>query len=284
MISAPRLSIIIPVRNEQHTITSLLRSLARQDMLSETQVVVVDGRSEDATRDVISGFPFVRLVSSEPGRARQMNAGAGHALAPVLWFLHSDSTLSERNCINAILGALADPAVAGGAFRFRLRGDDAYYRFVTALVNLRSRLFHRHYGDQGIFTKADVFREIGGFLEDEPCEDLDFVLRLRQRGRFVLLDQAVETSARTWQKYGKWRTTMWHIGEWLRFEWRRLTSPRSAEPSQLPEPEMPSETARGGAAPEPVELRETGAGIAAPTLPSASSAPPPPPAAPAPMP
>jgi len=217
------LAIVIPVRDEEHTVASVLRSLARQTMLSRCQVIVVDGMSQDNTAGVASSFPFVQVLTSQPGRARQMNFGAGHAAAPAVWFLHADSTIPDTHTIEALLEALADPEVVGGAFRFRLRGNDLYYRFITWAVNLRSLTTHRVYGDQGIFVRTPLFLELGGFRELGFCEDVDLVLRLRERGRFVILPQVVETSARTWIRYGKVRTTWYHVRELMRYEWLRRT-------------------------------------------------------------
>lgn len=229
------LTIVIPVRNEEHTVASVLRSLARQTLLSRCQVIVVDGMSDDNTTGVAGSFPFVQVLTCEPGRARQMNYGAAHAAAPAVWFLHADSTLPDSHTIEALLEALKDPEVVGGAFRFRLRGNDLYYQFITWAVNLRSLTVHRVYGDQGIFARTQIFLELGGFREIGFCEDVDFVLRMRQRGKFVILPLVVETSARTWIRYGKVRTTLYHIHELMRYEWLRRTGrlplSQDAEPS-----------------------------------------------------
>ena len=238
MSKRPLLSIIIPALNEGPTIPSVLRSLARQDRISDCEVIVVDGGSADNTRHVAMGFPFVKMVSCEPGRARQMNRGAQEANAPLLWFLHADSTMPERGCVDALLRAMEQRDVCGGSFRFELRGNDLYYRFVTVMVNFRSRFLHRPYGDQGIFVRTAVFREIGGLREIEHCEDLDLVLRLQKEGRFVLLPQAVETSARTWQAHGKIATTFWHLAALTRFEFRRMTGGLRDTPPALLEAEL----------------------------------------------
>lgn len=214
----PSVSIIIPALNEERTIASVLRSLARQELISEAQVIVVDGGSVDGTVDVAYGFPFVEVVRTGPGRTRQMNAGAAAAAAPVLWFLHADSTIPEPLTITHLVAAARIPDVVGGAFRYHLRGDDPYYKVVNVLVNVRARLLRRPYGDQGTFVRADVFRAIGGFRDLKSCEDLDLVLRLQKEGRFVLLKQPVETSARTWQRHGKIRTTVFHVSQWLGYE------------------------------------------------------------------
>ena len=228
----PPLSIIIPARNEEYTISSVLRSLARQERISECQVIVVDGDSTDGTAEVAANFPFVQVLKCEPGRVEQLNYGARNAQSHALWFLHADSTLAEPYHIDMLLEALEDPEVAGGAFRFHLRGDDLYFRIISAVVNLRAQMLGRPYGDQGIFVRSENFRELGGFRHIPACEDIDFVLRLRQIGKFRVLKQRVETSARTWQRHGKIATTTWHVRQWLAYEWsRKLGRLKESAPS-----------------------------------------------------
>lgn len=215
-----QLTIIIPVRNEQQTITGVLRSLARQDRISDCQIIVVDGGSTDGTADLASAFPFVEVITSAPGLVRQMNNGAKGADGKNLWFLHSDTTLPGNTNIAYILSTFDDPNVVGGACKFQLRGDDLYYRFISSLVNFRAKWMHRPYGDQGIFVRTTVFKQLGGFRQ-MPCNDLDLFLRMRNFGETRMIPSTVATSARTWQKYGKITTTIWHMKEWLGYEWNR---------------------------------------------------------------
>lgn len=220
MARVPELSIVIPVRNEEQTIAGILRSLARQDRISDAQVIVVDGGSTDGTANIAQAFPFVELISSAPGLEVQMNHGAERAQAPVLWFLHADTTLPSANTVAYVMDAMRDPNLVGGACRFQLRADDFFYRIINTLVNLRAQWMRRPYGDQGIFVRREIFKELGGFKRI-ACSDLDLVLRMRSRGPIKILRTTVATSARTWQRYGKVRTTVWHLKEWLGFEWNR---------------------------------------------------------------
>lgn len=54
-----------------------------------------------------------RVVRSQPGRTRQMNAGAAHTDGDVLWFVHADTTI-EAHALVQLRAALADPCVVGG--------------------------------------------------------------------------------------------------------------------------------------------------------------------------
>ncbi|MFQ6016344.1 MAG: glycosyltransferase, partial [Anaerolineae bacterium] len=108
-------SIIVPVLNEAQVIGSLLEHLLALE--GEHEIIVVDGGSEDGTAAIASRY--VRVVSAERGRARQMNAGVREARGEVLLFLHADCRL-PAGAIQRIEAALADPACVGGCFTLSL--------------------------------------------------------------------------------------------------------------------------------------------------------------------
>ncbi len=55
--TAIRLTVILPVRNEEAYIESTLSQLARQNYpMDQLEVIVVDGESTDRTREIVTGF------------------------------------------------------------------------------------------------------------------------------------------------------------------------------------------------------------------------------------
>ncbi|RLA18559.1 MAG: glycosyl transferase, partial [Gammaproteobacteria bacterium] len=85
------LSIIIPVLNEAESIVATVE-LLQPFRQGGCQLIVVDGGSRDGTVQLAE--PYVdKLLTSKPGRANQMNAGAEVAEGKVLLFLHADTLL-----------------------------------------------------------------------------------------------------------------------------------------------------------------------------------------------
>lgn len=205
-----RFSIIMPVLNEEAVLEQQLCQLARVCAPYECELLVVDGGSEDAT--VAIARRFGRVISSQRGRAIQMNRGAAEATGDILLFLHADSTLPD-DAFLAIERACAAPSVVGGAFCICFNCSQPAYRLVAFFTNLRSRWRGIFTGDQAYFVRAESFRAIGGFPDIALMEDIEIVARLRKIGELVLLPHYVTTSARRHMQKGMARTVlfMWYL-------------------------------------------------------------------------
>jgi len=204
------LSIIIPVLDEAENLARLLPEITRQ--CAEAEIIVVDGGSVDRTVDVARACPWVRYLSSERGRARQMNTGARAALGDVFLFLHADTALPGE-APAAIAEALADPGVAGGRFDVRFSSDRWPFRVIAAFMNSRSRVTRIATGDQAMFVRRRLFETLGGFPDIPLMEDIELSRRLKRVGRVSCLRLKVCTSSRKWQREGILRTVllMWTL-------------------------------------------------------------------------
>ena len=200
---APLLSVIVPTLNEEATIG---RALERVRDSEGVEVIVADGGSRDATREIAERFG-ASVLEVAGGRAAQLNAGAAAAKGQQLLFLHAD-TLLPVGYTGLIRRTLDCPATVAGAFRFRTDGSGAALRLMEWGANIRSAVFRRPYGDQGLFMEKRVFDEVGGFAALPIMEDYELVGRLRRRGRVATVWEAAVTSARRWQRLGVLRTTL----------------------------------------------------------------------------
>lgn len=206
----PRLSIILPVLNEEAHIVACLHVL--QPLRGpESELIVVDGGSHDHT--VALAEPLAdRVIGGSRGRAAQMNAGAGQASGVILWFLHADS-LPPPDAATLIRSALAQPNRHWGRFDVRLSGRHPLLRVVETLMNLRSRLTGIATGDQGIFVRREVFERVGGYPALALMEDIALSRLLKRHSRPVCLRQRLTTSSRRWESNGILRTIllMWRL-------------------------------------------------------------------------
>lgn len=207
-----RLSIVIPTLNEEHRLGSVLSTALEQ----ADEVWISDGGSEDRTVAVAESYG-ARTVSGPAGRGIQLNRGAERADGDALLFLHADTRLPPAACVR-VRRAIRRGAVGGG---FRLRFDTEHpglrftagLRFIAECINLRTRLTGCPLGDQAQFVERTAFTALGGFREWPILEDLDFLRRLKRRGRTVLLEEPIVTSPRRYLRRGAVRTiaTNWLI-------------------------------------------------------------------------
>jgi len=203
-LSKPYLSIVIPVLNEAKNIKATLESTQSDDGV---ETVVVDGGSEDNTVEIARNGGVKVVLSSSPGRARQLNRGAAEAQGEVILFLHGDTRLPEGYA-RSVRETMTRGDVVAGAFRLAVDSPQKRLKWVAGAANLRSRFMRFPYGDQAIFLRTDLFHELGGFPELPVMEDFCLVQSLRRQGRIHILDQHVVTSARRWLRLGVVRTTL----------------------------------------------------------------------------
>ena len=199
-VAVPTISVVIPTLDEQARIEDCLRHLRRMSGLSE--IVVVDGGSSDRTVELAGTFEGVRVLRGPRGRGSQMNAGAAAATGDFLLFLHADVRLPE-DAAAWVVRLLDDAGTVAGAFRTWTVDDRRRFRWPAPwlhLADLRSRYSRLPYGDQALFVRAAVFRELGGYAPVPLMEDLDFSRRLRVAGRIRVAPVSVIVSGRRFLK------------------------------------------------------------------------------------
>lgn len=203
----PGASFVIPVLNEAQRIVALLRDL--RERYPDLELLVVDGGSSDDSATLAAPY-CDRLLRCDPGRARQMNAGAQAASGDYLLFLHADTV--PTICASALENALAQQPTWGFC-PVRLSGDEAVFRVISWFMNQRSRLSSVATGDQMLFVERQTFHATGGYADLPLMEDIALCKRLRRMARPHILPAPVLTSSRRWRDHGVLRTVlhMWAL-------------------------------------------------------------------------
>ncbi len=222
------ISVVIPALDEAMCITRAVDSV-RGGAGSGIEVIVVDGGSRDETvhlaRD--AGARVVVASEGQRGRAHQLRLGGEKSTGEVILFLHADSCLpAEWN--DAVLRAMADSAVAGGAFGLRFVERGVWERWIEGWVAARVAILGLPYGDQAIFLRRELLEKMGGVPIVPIMEDLDLVHAIKSAGRLESLDPTVTTSSRRYRGQGTLRTLVWHslalLGWYLGWDRVRLAA------------------------------------------------------------
>lgn len=215
------ISVIVPVLNEEKNIEEALQSVSM--LKGDFELIVVDGGSTDKTGEIAEKYGAV--ISSDKGRAKQMNAGARRANGDALLFLHADSSLSPH-ALSEIEKSLCDEKVVGGAFKFHLDDDSPLFKLLSFFSNLRANSSKTYPGDFGQFVRKSTFDKIGGFNEIELMEDIDICKRLKKEGKLVQADAKIVSSSRRLKRQGILKT-------WIRMQINRFLYFVGTPPTRL---------------------------------------------------
>lgn len=189
-----KISVIIPVRNEEQSIRTLLDGLLNQT-LSPAEIVITDGGSTDATREIISeyakrGAPIrlLRESASLPGRSRNLAA----AQAAYDWIAFIDAGITpETNWLELLArraesqGDVGDVDVVYGAFE---PVSDTLFKLCSVMAHASTPVeiegkWVRTRSVACVLMKRSVWKTVGGFPEDlRSAEDLLFMNKIDQAG------------------------------------------------------------------------------------------------------
>ena len=166
-----KISMIIPIYNESKTIGSMLTQL--EQLSGDWEILFADGGSTDDTLERI-GDRFT-VLHAPKGRANQMNYAAARATADVIWFVHCDSQLPKD--AHAQIAGAVEQGAKWGCFHIGFDYDGPFMGCNTYVSNRRAKRGIA-FGDQGIWTRKDVFDAKGGFPDLPIMEDYEFSLRM----------------------------------------------------------------------------------------------------------
>ncbi len=227
----PLVSAVVACRNEVAHIERCVRSLLDADYPPELlEVLVVDGQSDDGTRELVAGIaarePRVRYVDN-PRRITPVafNRGIAAARGDVILIIGSHSHYPPsytRVLVNWLVGSGAD--VVGGVCHTQAARADAVPRAIAAGLSHHFGVGNAHFrtgvsAPRWVDTVAfgcyrrDVFTRIGGFDEElVRNQDDELNLRLGQHGGRLLLVPDVSSFYQARDSLGKLWRMYWQYG------------------------------------------------------------------------
>ncbi len=147
------------------------------------ELLLADGGSTDDTIKIAN--KYARIVTTEKGKAKQLNAAAKEAKGEVLFFVHADMVF-HTDTLKAICQQMEE-GFDGGGFANVFDKHNSKIKRLGTMLNLRFLKNEEQsdrnifYGDNGIFVKKKVFEKLSGFKELPIMEDFDFSVRMRSR-------------------------------------------------------------------------------------------------------
>jgi len=207
-----KISIIIPILNESKTIVSLLQYLIKNSSSTNiSEIIVVDGGSKDESFKLVSDFNLLNdkviLISSDRGRATQMNLGNQKATGTILYFLHADSF--PPNGFDQLIINEVKKGNLAGCFKMKFNHHHWWLRLASWLTKFKWRACRG--GDQSQYITKELFKEIGGFNEHYMIyEDNILINELYKRNQFKVIQKSIVTSARLYERKGIW-TLQYHF-------------------------------------------------------------------------
>ncbi len=204
---APSVSVVLPTRDEQRHLRDCLSSLIAQDYPGELEILVVDGRSSDLTREIaLAAGDKVRVVDNpEITAAAAMNRGIALASGVIIVRADAHALYAPdyvRRCVE-LLGT-GRYAVVGGPMR--PVGTTRFGRAVAAVtsspIGIGPGRFH--YATEraevdtvflGAFAR-EVVTAVGCYDASNlqwAAEDHELNLRIRARGGRIAVDPAIRS-------------------------------------------------------------------------------------------
>jgi rSAM/selenodomain-associated transferase 2 len=195
------ISIIIPVYNEAEEVESNLKQI--QNRISSfgyvTEILVVDGGSNDGTLALINQVDGIKCLESPRGRPRQMNYGAKQATAEILYFLHIDS-FPPLDFDRLIIESVQNRHQAG-CFKMKFRSRHPWLQFISWFTKFNTRSCRG--GDQSLFVTKSLFEKVGGYNEEFLIyEDHEILKLIYDTSDFKVIQHSISTSARRFEHKG----------------------------------------------------------------------------------
>jgi glycosyltransferase involved in cell wall biosynthesis len=230
-----KVSVVIPVRNEEKSLPSLVASLQKQT-LPPSEVLIVDGGSTDGTLSLAAHliacdqrFRVIEAGSATPGRGRNV----GTAAARYEWIAYTDAgNCAERTWLERLAQEVKRDESVEIVYGNYEPVADTFFERCAALAYVTPKRDGPEGRVRGPFIASSLLRRyvwqrVGGFPDLRAAEDLIFMEKVKsQRFKIAWAPTATvwwqlqPTLARTFRKFvlysrhNVWagRQQYWHYG------------------------------------------------------------------------
>jgi glycosyltransferase involved in cell wall biosynthesis len=206
MTAQPKITVLIPCRNEEKFIGSCLKSIIANDYPKDKlEIFVIDGMSQDGTRKTIKKYAqeyaFITLLDNPKSITPvALNLGIERAKSDLILWMSAHNTYEKKyisNCVQYLSKFNAD--AVGGIIKMHPR-ENSFIGQSICLVSShpfgvgnsahKTGVKKTKWADTafGICYRKEVFEKIGFFNEKlTRGQDMEFSLRMKKEGLRILL-------------------------------------------------------------------------------------------------
>jgi glycosyltransferase involved in cell wall biosynthesis len=242
----PRVSVVIPARDEARHIEACIRSILAQSIEGGLEVIVADGRSTDRTVEVARAAGATVVPNEAITTPAGLNAALASAGGEIVIRFDAHAEMPPgyvRACVRALVEEQGAASVGGWR---ETSADGAWGTATAAALSSRfgvgnPRLWRR---PQDGSPRLDVdtvalgcwwaheLREVGGWdPRFRRNQDFELNYRLRRRGGRVVFDPAIWSTYHPRESLRALARQYWDYGRYKALLLKR--APRSLRPRQL---------------------------------------------------
>jgi len=233
---SPRLSIIIPTKNEAKYIGHTLAQLAAYLEKYQLEVIVSDANSSDGTAEIVQQYQAatdgrIRLVQSSGKQniAIGRNFGAAQAKGDILFHMDADVHIPDPDrFFSLVMAKFEQPRVVAATVPIWIYAkesklnDRLYHLLMNSTIRLSFLVGVYLAKGECQLVRRDTFEKIGGYNERLVAgEDCNLFYRLHKEGRIAYLHRVcVHHSPRRFREYGYTQVSWIYLREGLSLVFR----------------------------------------------------------------
>jgi len=195
-LNCPKVSVIVPVYNNEDKIGLLIESLMDQDYPKDRyEIRVVDNGSNDKSKEIIQRYPVVFLEENEiQSSYAARNKGLRYARGDILAFIDSDC-IADAQWLKEGVNALTKADLAGGKVEFFFSDQKTTAEIFDSIMNMQNHVMVKEQGASvtaNLFVKANIFKKLGIFAPVKSGEDFQWTYAATQHGyKINFADKAI---------------------------------------------------------------------------------------------
>jgi len=162
----PKISIIIPVKNGAKTIEKCLNAIQTQTLFNQTEVIIIDSGSQDATLELLKKFTFVQLHQIKPeefNHGGTRNYGVSLAKGEFVVMTVQDASARSNDWLEVMLQHFKDSKVAA------VVGQQVVSHDLNKNPHQWFRPVNKPHTIEKYFENSQDFLKLSGEEQDKNC-------------------------------------------------------------------------------------------------------------------